>query len=176
MAILTTGPVTLEDIYVEFASPVIVPFPPITLHDYCRGGGLVPDTPQNAGVPTSPPITIDDLRGASAYTYTPMTGSLPDIDRTAFANRSTGLWAGGVVGTSTANVDGGGDNKTHTFSVSNSGWDVSGSGATATVSSTVSRLPGTHTTTLTDVITDGEGDPLTLTSTVTLTVQGSIGP
>ena len=63
MSIPTSGAVTLADIIAEFGGATTQP-----LHDYVRGGSYVPNTATNAGVPISPPITIDDLRGASAYT------------------------------------------------------------------------------------------------------------
>ena len=63
MTIPTSGAVSLADIRAEFGGGTTTP-----LHSYVRGGSYVPNTPGNSGVPTSPPITIDDLRGASAYT------------------------------------------------------------------------------------------------------------
>ena len=39
------------------------------LADYVRGGEYVPDIPQNSGVPTAPPITMDDMRGSYMSIY-----------------------------------------------------------------------------------------------------------
>lgn len=61
MAIPLTGPISLSMIQAEFGGPI-----PARLSDYYRGGLYVPDTPENASVPTSGPISMSNFYGASA--------------------------------------------------------------------------------------------------------------
>lgn len=61
MAIPLTGPISLSMIQAEFGGPM-----PARLSDYYRGGLYVPDTPENASVPTSGPISMSNFYGASA--------------------------------------------------------------------------------------------------------------
>ncbi len=63
MALPTSGRLTLGMVRAEFGGGV-----PARLSNYYRGGGRVPDTPANAGVPTSGPISLSDFYGATAYT------------------------------------------------------------------------------------------------------------
>lgn len=71
MAVPTSGAVSLADIRREFGASAGTP-----LHAFVRGGSYVPDISENSGVPTSPPISIDDLRGArAAATLTANNGS-----------------------------------------------------------------------------------------------------
>lgn len=62
MSVPSSGAVSLSDIRGEFDAPAGTP-----LHDFVRGGRWVPDISANSGVPTSAPVSIDDLRGATAY-------------------------------------------------------------------------------------------------------------
>jgi hypothetical protein len=60
MALPLTLPLKLSDIVSEFVAPVGTPF-----SEFVRGGTYVPDTSQNAGVPTVLPLAITDFFGAS---------------------------------------------------------------------------------------------------------------
>ena len=60
MALPSSGVLTLNDIQTEFGGTN-----PIDLSDYYRGGGLVPDTAGNAGIPTSGVISVTDFYGAA---------------------------------------------------------------------------------------------------------------
>ena len=60
MALPSSGVLTLDDIQTEFGGTN-----PIDLSDYYRGGGLVPDTSLNTGIPTSGVISVSDFYGAS---------------------------------------------------------------------------------------------------------------
>jgi hypothetical protein len=60
MALPSSGVLTLNDIQTEFGGTN-----PIDLSEYYRGGGLVPDTAGNAGIPTSGVISISDFYGAA---------------------------------------------------------------------------------------------------------------
>jgi hypothetical protein len=62
MALPSSGIITLQDIQAEFGGPTS----PISLQNYYRGGGLVPDSPANAGIPTSGVIGLQDFYGAQA--------------------------------------------------------------------------------------------------------------
>lgn len=60
MALPSSGVLTLNDIQTEFGGTN-----PIGLSEYYRGGGLVPDTAGNAGIPTSGVISVTDFYGAA---------------------------------------------------------------------------------------------------------------
>ena len=60
MALPSSGVLTLADIQTEFGGTN-----PIGLSEYYRGGGLVPDTAGNAGIPTSGVISVTDFYGAA---------------------------------------------------------------------------------------------------------------
>lgn len=61
MTLPSSGIISLKDIDTEFSGPE-----PYSLTDFYRGGAFVPDTPANAGVPTSGLLSITDFYGASA--------------------------------------------------------------------------------------------------------------
>jgi hypothetical protein len=63
MALQTSGQITIDDLRTEFGVTGRRP-----LSDFYRGGGIVPDTPTNSGVPTSGRITLSDFYGAAAAT------------------------------------------------------------------------------------------------------------
>ena len=60
MALPSSGVLTLNDIQTEFGGTN-----PIDLSEYYRGGGLVPDTALNAGIPTSGVISVTDFYGSA---------------------------------------------------------------------------------------------------------------
>lgn len=61
MTLPSSGAISLLDIQNEYGGTN-----PIGLNEYYRGGGLVPNTSENTGVPTSGTIQLDDFYGASA--------------------------------------------------------------------------------------------------------------
>lgn len=63
MVLQTSGTITLNDIQTEFGGSN-----PIEISEYYRGGGLVPDTAANSGIPTSGAITLSDFYGGDATT------------------------------------------------------------------------------------------------------------
>jgi hypothetical protein len=60
MAISLSGPLSLANIQTEFGGTN-----PISLGEYYRNGGLVPDAPQNASISTSGAIAIGNFYGAT---------------------------------------------------------------------------------------------------------------
>lgn len=60
MTIPVSGPISLLQIYAEFGAPVGTP-----LTAMVRGGAYVANNAGNAGVPTAPPISMNNTRGAS---------------------------------------------------------------------------------------------------------------
>jgi len=60
MALPGSGVLTLADIQTEFGGTN-----PISLSEYYRGGGLVPDSSLNTSVPTSGVISVSDFYGAA---------------------------------------------------------------------------------------------------------------
>ena len=62
MAIQGSGTISMQDLINEFGGSGAV-----SLSDYYRGGGLVPDIAQNSGVPTSGAIKLSDFYGAQDF-------------------------------------------------------------------------------------------------------------
>lgn len=60
MALPSSGPISFEDIQAEFGGTN-----PISLSEYYRGGGRVPDTAANASIPMSGSISLSDFYDAS---------------------------------------------------------------------------------------------------------------
>ena len=60
MTLQAVPPMSLTDVYAEYSAPFGTP-----LSAFLRGGAWVPDTPQNAGVPTVLPIELLDLLDSS---------------------------------------------------------------------------------------------------------------
>lgn len=71
MALPTSPPIDLKQIYREFGAP-----DGTNLTDLVRGGQWVPDTAANAGVPTTPPIGLLHFLGASRSTSNVYLGAL----------------------------------------------------------------------------------------------------
>lgn len=161
MSIPTTGAVTLAMIRAEFGGSTTTP-----LHSYVRGGSYVPNTPGNSGVPTSPPITIDDLRGASAYTnlsiisqpssQTQTHGSSPRASSEAISMSTSMTTANGTTGSivySIVNLSGDtgiistsvSGNGTHSASISGSGTRNRFDDATYSVTFRIKATDGTST-------------------------------
>lgn len=65
MPLPSSGSISISQIAAEFGGSA-----PHSLSEYYRGGGLVPDTPANAAIPTSGAIKLSDFYGASAVTPT----------------------------------------------------------------------------------------------------------
>ena len=144
MTIPTSGAVTLAMIRSEFGGGTTTP-----LHSYVRGGSYVPNTTGNSGVPTSPPITIDDLRGASAYTALSITSQPSDKTQNHTAPPRSGPQA---ISLSTSMTTADGDVGSIVYSITNLTGDtgvisvsVSGNGthgASITGTGTRSRFDG----------------------------------
>ncbi len=64
MTLQLTPPISLGDVEAEFSAPTGTP-----LGSFLRGGAFVADTASNAGVPTSKPISLGDLLGASKFEF-----------------------------------------------------------------------------------------------------------
>lgn len=60
MALQSSPPISMQDLCTEFQVSL-----PKSLYDFRRGGGIVPDTAANAGVPTGFPIDLYDFFGAT---------------------------------------------------------------------------------------------------------------
>lgn len=63
MTLPASGPISLLMIRTEFGGAA-----PDSISEYYRGGGLVPDTPANASIPTSGSINFADFYSTSAVT------------------------------------------------------------------------------------------------------------
>lgn len=65
-----TGQISFADLRNEFGGSN-----PVKLGDYYRGGARVPNTSGNSSVPTSGTISLNQLRGKSAYTNLALSGA-----------------------------------------------------------------------------------------------------
>lgn len=95
MALPTQPPITMHQICDEFGVPRNTP-----LASFLRGAGIVPNTPTNAGVPTTLPIDMLQLLGAA--NFVPLSVSANNV----FAREQT-AGPGTVSGFSTATASGG---------------------------------------------------------------------
>jgi hypothetical protein len=66
MVLQTSGTICLDDLAAEFGGTA-----PHCLNEYYRGGGLVPDTGTNAGIPASGQICLDDFYGGDVVSGPP---------------------------------------------------------------------------------------------------------
>ena len=68
MAIPSSGEIKISEIATEFGDTA-----PNQMSEYYRGGGLVPNTPANAAVPTSGQIAVANFYGAQNRSSVPLT-------------------------------------------------------------------------------------------------------
>lgn len=81
--------ISINTIATEFGGTV-----PHSLSEYYRGGGLVPNTPTNAAIPTSGQIAIGDFYGASARTSISLVISGNTYNYDVYSNRGPTYTAG----------------------------------------------------------------------------------
>jgi hypothetical protein len=99
MAIPGPGPaISIQTIVNEFGGTV-----PHSLTEYYRGGGLVPNVPQNNAIPTSGTIAIGNFYGASNRNVVNLVISGNTYNYDVFANRSPSYIAGNTDLTVTIN-------------------------------------------------------------------------
>lgn len=158
MTLPSFKPITLGQVCVEFGAPGTT-----NLGAFVRGGAWVPDTSANSGVPTSKPITLGDLLGAEAYTYTAMTGSMADVNGDTH-------WPDAFSETANANISYGNPSKTYNWSKisgQTSYFTLSPSGSSCGISANRARYDTSNISmVLQCVVTDGTGS-VTVTCTVT---------
>lgn len=159
MAVRSSKPVTLAQVRAEFGAPVGTP-----LHAFVRGGSWVSDNSVNNGVPTSPPISLGDLLGASAYT--PMTVSAPNV----YATNPTGN-ANYMTFPTTIEVTGGNAGKTYSFThVSGQSFTINSPSSSQTKFTQTGTPPAaTYTGTYKFTVNDGTAS-VSKTFTVSITV------
>ena len=75
MVIPNSGPLTFIIIRNEFAGNN-----PIIFTQYYRGGGIVPDTPENINIPTSGEIAVGDFYGAEGATIAVIEENTNNVD------------------------------------------------------------------------------------------------
>lgn len=100
MTLPSSGSLTMAQVRAEFGGAAGTP-----LHAYVRGGAYVPDVAGNSSVPTSPPIRLAQLLGASAYT--PMSIGASNVVGATPSNSSN------LLGISTCTVTGGNPSKSY---------------------------------------------------------------
>ena len=92
MALPSSGVLTLNDIQTEFGGTN-----PIDLSEYYRGGGLVPDTAVNSGIPTSGVISVTDFYGATNVI------TLDFVRRAQFTPSASATYSSVAIGTANPN-------------------------------------------------------------------------
>jgi hypothetical protein len=85
MVLQTTGQICLDDLATEFGGVA-----PHCLSEYYRGGGLVPDTPTNSGIPTSGQVCLDDFYGGDVVSG-PAQGELYTWGMSKYGQAGTGV-------------------------------------------------------------------------------------
>ena len=93
MVIKSSGSLSISEIVAEFGGTV-----PHSLSEYYRGGGLVPNIPQNTNIPTSGSISISDFYGAERIFIFTITQNLLQV------NLRTYLISNGWNGTDRATI------------------------------------------------------------------------
>lgn len=84
MALQTSGPISINDLKAEFSSSSN------NLRAYLKNTGIVPNIPDNSGVPTSGPLSLTDFYGAVNADVTPNSVDWDDITGTGgFATSDT---------------------------------------------------------------------------------------
>ena len=90
MALQTSGQIAVQDLATEFGGNA-----PHAMNEYYRGGGLVPDTGTNSGIPTSGQVDLNDFYGGDVVSG-PSPGSL-----WMWGSTVSGKWADGPLGDNT---------------------------------------------------------------------------
>jgi len=90
--------ISMTTIATEFGGTV-----PHSLSEYYRGGGLVPNTPGNAAIPTSGQIAMNNFYGAANRTAVALTISGNTYNYDVYANRGPAYVAGATDVTVTVN-------------------------------------------------------------------------
>lgn len=124
MALPASPPISLSQVCAEFGAPANTP-----LTAFLRGGAWVPNTPVNAGVPASLPISLLQLLGASAYTSLSAIASPPSVEG---SRNTSGVLSGSV------NIVASGGTGSYTYS---SSW-LNGPSGTITLTGTNTASPG----------------------------------
>jgi hypothetical protein len=86
MVLQTSGQICLDDLVTEFGGTA-----PHCLSEYYRGGGLVPDTATNSGIPSSGTLCMDDFYGGDVISGPP-TGSLYSMGASATYSGKYGMF------------------------------------------------------------------------------------
>ena len=81
--------ISMNTIATEFGGTV-----PHSLNEYYRGGGLVPNTPGNAAIPTSGQIAMGNFYGSANRNQVALTISANTYNYDVYANRSPSYIAG----------------------------------------------------------------------------------
>ena len=91
--------ISINTIATEFGGTV-----PHSLSEYYRGGGLVPNTPGNAAIPTSGQIALGDFYGSANRTQVALTIAADTLNYDVYTNRTPGYVAGSTDLTVTVNA------------------------------------------------------------------------
>lgn len=136
----TTGPLSLREVINFFGAGD-------SLADFRRGAGIVPNIPENSGVPTGFPISLRQLLGVyDAPSYTP-------ISVTANHVTESGTFAP-VTGSSTRTVSGGDGSYTTLWTLVSGEALLSGANTGSSASFSTSSM-GTHTAVYRVTVNDG---------------------
>lgn len=150
---------SLTQVYAEFGAPLGTP-----LSAFLRGGSWVPNTAANINVPTSLPISLSQLAGATRYT--PMSASANNVSDTVDATIT-----GYSFGPSVCSVTGGNPSKTYAWShISGTNFTIASPTSASTNFVHGGHPPvGTYSGTYKCTVSDGTSSVDSNTITVTLT-------
>lgn len=143
----SSPPITMDDIVFEFGGPG-------ELGAYLRGGAYVPNTPTNSGVPTSLPIEMAQLCGASATIPLSISLNKPSVSRIVTVP------GGATTPTVTATATGGSGTKTYSWTRKSGDTGISATSstsATTAFSGTVNVSTPIRDAVFTCTVTDASG-------------------
>lgn len=99
MALQASGTISLQNLATEFGGTA-----PHALNEYYRSGGLVPNAPQNASIPTSGPLSLNQFYGGANRIQANLTISANTSDYTLNTAKVAGYVAGVMDVTLTINA------------------------------------------------------------------------
>lgn len=155
MATVPGPPVTLAQIRAVYGAPAGTP-----LHQFYRGGPYVPNIPQNAGVPTAPPIVAHQLCGST--NYVPMSSNFTGGSNPSCTYHSPATTCTASV-SPTCNVSNGIPPYSYSWSIvgGSSATIANATSATCTVSRTANQTQDGTTSQLQCVVTDSTSAQIT---------------
>jgi len=150
MATVAGPPVTMSNVRSVFGAPAGT-----ALHAFVRGGSWVPNIPANANVPTSVPITLHQLAGATNYVPVAVNVSPSPSSTTRSANLASGPVTSNTVTATATNGTGGPYTYSWTYVSGSTNMQCNATTSATTSFSTITNISNTITTVWKVTASDG---------------------